>query len=189
MSLSGVILAGGKSSRMGVDKALLPFKEYSSLAEYQYRKLQEIFDNVYISTKENKFDFKANLIYDKYQNSNPLNAIISALEFTKGDIFLISVDMPLISKDTIKKLVDSYTNNKGYDIYIAKSLNGIEPTVAIYKQSLLNRAIEQYRCNNYKLMSLIKSLNYYEVKFNNLDEFKNLNTPQDYQDVIFLNKK
>jgi molybdopterin-guanine dinucleotide biosynthesis protein A len=43
-----VIFAGGKSSRMGEDKSLLPFGTFSSLAEYQYNRLSNIFDIVYI---------------------------------------------------------------------------------------------------------------------------------------------
>ena len=54
-----VILAGGKSSRMQQDKALLPFGEVNSLAEFQYRRLSKIFSKVYISSKYNKFDFNA----------------------------------------------------------------------------------------------------------------------------------
>ena len=179
--LSGVVIAGGKSSRMGKDKALLPFRECSSLAKYQYRKLEDIFNRVYLSAKSNKFDFRANIIYDKYQDSNPLNAIISALETIKTDIFLISVDMPLVTKSTIKRLIDTYNCNADYEVYIAKSLNGLEPTVAIYRYTLLDRAKKMYKEGNFRLMSLVKKSNYLEVEFNSLDEFINVNTPKEYK--------
>ncbi len=64
MKLSAIILAGGKSGRMKKDKSLLPFNEYNTLAEFQYRRLSKIFSKVYISTKNNKFDFEA--IYIRY---------------------------------------------------------------------------------------------------------------------------
>jgi len=181
--LSGVVIAGGKSSRMGRDKALLPFREYSSLAKFQYKKLEDIFDRVYLSAKSDKFDFKANIIYDKYKDSNPLNAIISALEVTKTDIFLISVDIPLISKESIKRLIEAY-NNLDYDIYIAKSSNGLEPTVAIYRYRVLDRAKQMYSNGNFRLMSLVKNSNYLAVEFNNLDEFINVNTPSEYEKIL-----
>ena len=180
MSLSGVIIAGGKSSRMGRDKALLPFGNYTTLAEFQYRKLEKIFEKVYISTKSNKFPFIANLIYDKYKNSSPLNAIISTLESIGGDIFLLSVDIPFVSIDIIKKLIHTYKKNPNYDIYIAKSPCGLEPTVAIYKQTILNRAKEMYNKGDFKLMNLIKSVKYLEVNFENLEDFINLNTKVEY---------
>jgi len=54
-----VIFAGGKSSRMGEDKSLLPFSSFKTLTEFQLSRLSKIFKNVYISTKEkNKFEFK-----------------------------------------------------------------------------------------------------------------------------------
>jgi len=68
-SRNAIIFAGGKSSRMGRDKALLPFGEYSTLCEYQYQRLAKIFETVHISTKEAKFDFDAPLIYDLYPQS------------------------------------------------------------------------------------------------------------------------
>jgi len=74
--IPAIIFAGGKSSRMGRDKALLPFGGYQSLAQYQYNKLKTIFKDVYISTKKNKFDFEANLIYDTYQINSPLGEFI-----------------------------------------------------------------------------------------------------------------
>ena len=53
-----VIFAGGKSSRMGEDKALLPFGDFPTLTQFQLNKLQKIFNNVYISCKDSsKFDF------------------------------------------------------------------------------------------------------------------------------------
>ncbi|HGZ69822.1 MAG TPA: molybdenum cofactor guanylyltransferase, partial [Nitratifractor sp.] len=80
MLANAVILAGGKSSRMGSDKALLPFGGYPTLAEYQYRRLSILFENVYISTKEDKFDFEAPLILDKEKSSSPLLAAASIFE-------------------------------------------------------------------------------------------------------------
>jgi len=68
-SIPCVIFAGGKSSRMGEDKALLPFASFSTLAEYQQTKLSKLFTHVYISCKEkNNFPFEANFIEDDKTN-------------------------------------------------------------------------------------------------------------------------
>lgn len=55
-----VILCGGKSSRMGEDKALLPFASSNSLTQYQYDRLESYFKNIYISSKIDKFSFLKN---------------------------------------------------------------------------------------------------------------------------------
>jgi len=188
MQLSAVILAGGKSSRMGQDKALLPFGGYNSLAEYQYQKLKKIFNSVYISTKDNKFDFDAKLIYDKYQDSSPLVAIVSIFEELNCDAFLLlSVDIPFVDLKDIEKLIQSYNQNSDYDVYVIKSGNGIEPTAAIYSKTILKNAKKMLDANNHKLTELILQNNYKLIKCDNKENFININTKNDY--LKSLNKK
>ena len=50
-----VILAGGKSSRMGQDKTLLPFGGFVTLTHYQVAKFSKVFDEVFVSSKFEKF--------------------------------------------------------------------------------------------------------------------------------------
>ncbi|NPA51084.1 MAG: NTP transferase domain-containing protein, partial [Epsilonproteobacteria bacterium] len=98
------------------DKALLPFRGYKSLASYQYKRLKPLFNNLYISAKDNKFDFNAPILYDKTNIYSPLAAIYSILTQLKEDIFIIAVDMPLISIASIKELIDIYSKSS-YEIY------------------------------------------------------------------------
>ncbi|WP_228135503.1 NTP transferase domain-containing protein [Halarcobacter anaerophilus] len=80
-----VILCGGKSSRMGEDKALLPFSNSDTLSQYQYEKYKPFFKKVYISSKTNKFDFDANLILDKSNIYSPIVALKSIFESLKDE--------------------------------------------------------------------------------------------------------
>ena len=90
-SINAVIVAGGKSSRMGQDKSLLPFGTYRTLAEYQHVKLSKLFNKVYISTKEDKFDFECLVVKDIFQVSSPLVGLISIFETLQTDeVFIIS---------------------------------------------------------------------------------------------------
>ena len=181
MSLSAVILAGGKSSRMGEDKSLLPFKNVLSMALYQYKKMQKLFDKVYISTKKDKFDFKANLIFDKYKESSPLVAIVSIFQELKCDaFFLISVDMPLVDTEDIKKLIDLYKTNPNYDVYTIKTQNGLEPTVAIYTKSILKNAKSMLESNQHRLNMLIKTSNFVAITTNKSKKYVNLNSKNEY---------
>jgi len=176
---TAIIFAGGKSSRMKRDKALLPFGGYNTLAEYQYRRLSQIFNNVYISAKSNKFDFRANIVVDSSKIYSPLIGIISVFETLKVDeVFIISVDIPFISFDIIQ---DIYRNNScEYDIVVAKSKNGIEPLCGIYKRDILEVAKLNLNRHIYRLKALLNSVNTKIVDFNLKDEFLNLNTPQIY---------
>jgi molybdopterin-guanine dinucleotide biosynthesis protein A len=183
---TAVIFAGGKSSRMKQDKALLPFGGYNTLTEYQYQRLSKIFNRVYISAKSNKFDFNADMIFDKNtQIFSPLIGIISIFETLDLDeVFIISVDIPFISEEIIQKL---YKNSSiEHDIVVAKSKNGIEPLCGIYRRDVLEVAKANLENNIHKLKALLNSLNTKVVDFNLKDEFLNLNTPQIYNSSLNL---
>ncbi len=183
---NAVILAGGKSSRMGEDKALMPFGGYNSMAEYQYRRLQKLFKNVYISTKENKFDFKANIILDKYPQSSPMVAIASIIEELNDDFFLISVDMPLLSTDAINALIYEYNRGIKCDIYVLKSPNGLEPTATIYTKNILTKVKNLLEKDIHRLNYLLSELNKVTIKWDNYLEFININDKKTYNSTLKL---
>jgi len=184
---TAIIFAGGKSSRMHKDKALLPFGGYNSLSQYQYERLSKIFNRVYISAKINKFDFRADIILDNSSIYSPLVGIVSIFETLDLDeIFIISVDIPFVSFDIIEQL---YRNcSIEYDIVVAKSKNGLEPLCGIYKREVLEVAKYNLKRGVYRLKALLGSVNTKVVDFNLEREFLNLNTPQVYFESLSLLK-
>ena len=181
-----VIMAGGKSSRMKKDKALLPFGGFSTLAEYQYQRLLPYFDNIFISSKNNKFNFPIRIIEDCYADSSPLVALISifeTLEETK-EVFVLSVDAPFVSPKSIEKL---YQNSyKYHDIIVAESNNGVEPLCAIYKNSILEPAKRLLKKNNHRLQTLLNEVQTVKIKIEGEREFMNLNYPREYEEAKSL---
>lgn len=181
-----VIFAGGKSSRMGEDKALLPFKNSNTLTEFQLSRLSKIFKTVYISCKnKDKFNFKANFIEDiKTDNIfAPTTGFISIFNTLDVDsFFTISVDSPFIDKAIIKKLIDADTNN--LDATIAKTSSGIQPMCGIYHKSLKNEFQKMLDENNHKLGFLLKNSNTKYIDFEDSKYFLNLNNPQEYQEAL-----
>jgi len=178
-NLVAIIFAGGRSSRMGTDKSLLAFRDKSSMAQFQYDKLNSIFSKVYISAKSDKFDFNPPLIVDIYPQSSPLVAIISIFETLKIDeAFILSVDTPFIDKDIIEKLYRYNDNSK--DIIVAKTQDGIQPLCGIYKKSILKNAKEYLEKDIHKLTYLIKNSNTTFVEFEDESKFANLNYREDY---------
>jgi molybdopterin-guanine dinucleotide biosynthesis protein A len=174
-----IIFAGGKSSRMGQDKALLPFGGYKTLSEFQHERLSKLFKKVYISAKENKFDFDVNVIEDRYKESSPLVGIISVFETLKVDtIFILSVDAPFVNKEVIDKLINS---NNRFDTVIAKSKSGMQPLCGVYKRSVLPIAQEHLKEGNHRLNNLLKKVDTQFVPFKDDDLFINLNHPHEYE--------
>ncbi len=179
---TAVIFAGGKSSRMGSDKALLPFGRYSSLSQYQYEKLQKIFNTVYISAKHDKFDFSPPIIADIYEQSSPLVGLISIFEtINEDEVFILSVDAPMIEKEIIEQLYQTALSDQNADAVIARSPQGLEPLCGIYRRSIVPLAKEFLELDNHKLVTLLsKSKSIYHL-FDSDEPFLNLNHPSEYE--------
>ncbi len=179
-----IVISGGKSSRMGRDKALLEFGGYPTMAEYQYRKLEGIFDNVYISAKDDKFDFHSKLILDRYETSSPMVALASGGEqIPDRAIFVLSVDTPMVDRHTIEKMLAEYERVQT-DILIASSPNGTEPLCAIYSKKALQSAKELVSNNIHKLHTLLELSQTRICYFEDGSLFTNLNTPEEYNRAI-----
>lgn len=175
-----VLFAGGKSSRMGKDKALLPFDGYNSMSAYQYEKLKRIFEHVYLSTKEKKFDFNAPLIIDRHEVHSPLAGLVSVFETLDTDaVFVLSVDMPFIGEEEITPVIEA---SKGAeDAVIAQSPEGTEPLCGLYRRTILPMAQEQLAKNHHRLMTLLENADTTFVPFGEAQAFMNLNRPEDYE--------
>jgi len=180
---TAIIFAGGKSSRMGQDKALLPFGGFSTLAQYQYQRLSKLFDRVYISAKSNKFDFEVEVIEDCYKESSPLVALVSIFERLEvQEVFVLSVDAPFVDSFTIDRLYRDSLSSK--DIIVALSPHGIEPLCAIYKRNILPKAKELIEKGTHRLQTLLSSVETQIIKFDSEDIFMNLNYIEDYRQAI-----
>ena len=183
-NISCVIFAGGKSSRMGQDKSLLPFGDFESLTEYQYQRLTKLFENVYISAKENKFDFDAEIIEDSpsdnlYAPTAGFEAMFKKLEDER--IFVLSVDTPFISEEEIKILLKN--DSESIDAVIAETASGSHPICGIYHRSLLPAFETMLKEDNHRLGQLLKRSKTKFVKFENEEAFVNLNHLHEYEEA------
>ncbi len=187
-----VIFAGGKSSRMGRDKALLPFGGFDTLTEFQYQKFKPYFDNIYISTKErDKFNFDADFIedvpfYDKDSGElifSPAVAMYSVFEKIGADkIFAVSVDTPFFDIEHFNKLKSA--DNEAFDIIASRNRNDIQPLCSIYKKSCKDELLKMIEQDVHKIRILTKNLNTFYVDFNEDKAFLNMNNPQDYKEGL-----
>jgi len=177
-----VIVAGGKSSRMQTDKALLSFGGFGSLAEFQYVRLAQHFSKVYLSSKENKFDFKAPIIKDVNNCSSPLVALVSIFETLSCDeVFVLSVDAPFVSYEVIERLYEAREAND--DVIVVESTNGVEPLCAIYRRTILPKAQMALKQNQHRLQSLFAQLSVKKVFIEEAKFFMNLNYREEYEEA------
>jgi len=189
LNIPCVILAGGKSSRMGEDKSLLPFNGYSSLIQFQYTRLSEYFETIYISSKRDKVAFLkesgeyegANFIFDDMDIFSPLAALKTILKtLNNNEIFIITVDTPFISIDTIQIIIE---NSKNHEISVAQT-DKTHNLCGVFSKSLLPTIENMLNKDIHKINYLLKSSDTNYTTFNNKDEFLNLNTPEDYKKAL-----
>jgi molybdopterin-guanine dinucleotide biosynthesis protein A len=180
--MPAVLFAGGKSSRMGRDKTLLPFSGYRSLSEFQYARLGKLFQTVYISAKNNKFDFQAHLIEDLYEVASPLVGIISVFESLDAEeVFILSADAPFVDKTVIYTLIK---NRGDHDAVIARTKSGKQPLCGIYRRSVLSAAQENFKADDHRIGNLLNRVNTKFIFFEDDAAFSNLNHPHEYEEAV-----
>lgn len=184
-TLSCILFAGGKSSRMGEDKSLLPFGGFPTLTQYQYDRLAKLFSHVSISTKSaEKFDFKASFLLDPPDaDFAPTAGFVSAFR-ALGDerIMILSVDTPFVDAAVFQSLIDA--DEEGLDAVIARTATGSHPLCGIYHRSLFEEFERMLREGDHRLGKLLASRQTRYVEFSNEEAFANLNHPHEYKEAL-----
>lgn len=173
-----VILAGGKSSRMGTPKALLPLGESTFLDHMIHT--AGIFDRLSLSANDPLYDdFRCPRIPDIHREIGPLGAIHAALTHASGDwVFLLPCDMPLLRQETILQIFDQADWTA--DCNLIRCGDHDFPTVALYHKRLLPQVEQQILTGNYRLMRLLDQANTHVITLKQEGEFQNINSPEDY---------
>ena len=187
--ISGFVLAGGKSSRMGRDKALLDFRG-QPLLPYMLNLLRPFCSDTFISGNNPVYQmFGVKVIPDIYADKGPISGIFSVLNFTQSDWNLIvSVDVPMVNHELLLYLID---HRNSYDAVVPVHSEGTEPLIALYHKRIIPIIQEMIDTNDYKLMNLFKRINTYYLDCNELVRrhphlFLNVNKLDDYQAIQVL---
>ena len=188
---SAVVLAGGKSSRMGFDKSTMVLQN-KKLIESTIKKLDSLFDDIIISVDsiEKKSEFNhAKIAVDKVKGVGPLGGMISALEMAQSDkLFVIPCDMPVIDTKYISFMMKYMDDN---EIILSEKNGYFEPFPGFYSKSLIPRIEELINQNRRSIRSIFecsrtKVISESEWKKLGFSEeiFTNLNTTQDVEKYL-----
>ncbi len=153
MELTGIILAGGLSKRMGTDKGLVEFRG-KQLVQYAIDLISSHCSDIVISANDREYGkFGFPVVSDEIKEIGPAGGIYSALRKTDTDFNLIvSCDMPLLNEDAVDLLLK---NVSGISNFIASHKQGIEPLFGIYHKNFLGVLEEAIRQNTYKMRAIL----------------------------------
>lgn len=152
MDLTGIILAGGKSLRMGTDKASLKLNG-KTLLERSIELVQPFCDSLLISSNNSKHErsgFK--IISDEIENCDPIGGIYSTLKISEPDWnFIISVDYAFVESDFVQFLISELDD---FDAVVPVHSKGKEPLIALYHKNSLPEIEKMLNSGNFKVHNL-----------------------------------
>ena len=183
-NITGIILAGGKSSRMGTDKGFLllnnkPFVQYSIDA------LKPLVSEIIIVSDNPEYDvFGLKRVNDITKNAGPVAGIYAGLSASSTEYnIVLSCDIPLISTEVLQKLINAIDADS--EIILAESNGKSMPLIAIYKKSIaetFNTFLEQDERRLRVVVNACKSKNIIlenELAFTTM----NVNTPNELKTI------
>ncbi|MEW6366133.1 MAG: molybdenum cofactor guanylyltransferase [Acidobacteriota bacterium] len=179
---SAIILAGGESTRMGRDKALLPFKG-RPLVQNIFETIEPYFDEIILSSNHpERYGFlKARVVLDEETGRGPLMGLYSALRASSSEInFVVACDIPEVNVRFMLSLLEHAAE---YDAVVASIGEWREPLFSVYRKSLTSviRAVLDEGKN--KITCVFGRC---RVKYLQMEEaawYRNINTDEDYESL------
>ncbi len=183
-NITGIILAGGKSSRMGQDKGL-KLHNGKPFIKHIINAIQSITNEILIITSSVDYKvFDYHCIPDLIPNQGPVGGIDTGLKYTKTEKNLVlSCDVPFVTSAVLNNLISEYEPN--YDVITYEDI----PLITLYSKSAERNFFESIEK---KRLSLRKTLSTLKVKSIPIGQsiepyVKNINTPQQYKEATQWN--
>ena len=186
--VTGIVLAGGKSRRMGTEKGLLKVGG-KHMIEYSIEVFEGICDQILIIENSDAYNFLGyEVIPDKIPKSGPMGGIYTGLLNSTNDLNLVlSCDMPFIRAELLNDLV---RNSEEYDIVVPwHGEQKFEPMCSFYHKNvakLFHEFIEQQNFkipDTFKLLKTNKFLINQELNYYAKDLFFNVNSKEELEQI------
>lgn len=188
--VSAFVLAGGRSSRMGTDKALLRFGD-ENLLQIALRKATAMCPAPVIVGDRGRYGAYGTVIEDRFPGCGPLGGIHAALAATQSDLnVILSVDTPLMTSEFLVWLVGRA--REGSDLAVVpQSGDRSQPLSAVYRRAALPVIEHALRLGDFKVDRIFSQIPTRFVLESELrsagfgpEMFCNLNTPDEYETAV-----
>jgi molybdenum cofactor guanylyltransferase len=187
MQMTGVILAGGKSRRMGRDKAFLPFGK-GLLIERVIEVIQRVTADVVVitNTPEQYQRFGLPMFADVIPEAGSLGGIYTGLAYAKTPYNLcLACDMPFVKPAFLRFLCDTAT---GADVVIPRNAEDFQPLCAVYSQVCREPIRQKIEAGRLKITGFFDEVRVRVIEGELLASydphdvmFFNANTPEEYE--------
>jgi molybdenum cofactor guanylyltransferase len=192
MQVTGVVLAGGKSRRMGRDKAFLPFGP-GLLIERVIEVVQQVTAEVILitNTPEQYQRFGLPMFSDVMAQAGPLGGIYTGLISAKTPYSLcLACDMPFVQATFLRFLCDTAAEA---DVVIPRNAGNFQPLCAVYSQVCREPIRHQVEAGRLKITGFFDQVRVRVIDGNLLARydpydimFFNANTPQEYDEARLM---
>jgi molybdopterin-guanine dinucleotide biosynthesis protein A len=178
VSRAGYLLAGGRSTRMGRDKALLPLRG-ASLGESVARIVEAAAGNVSVVGRAELASFRS--IPDRFPGEGPLGGILTALADSTADWNLIvACDMPAVTVEFLVTLLEA-AERRDADALLPTGPSGRpEPLCAVYHRRSIERLEAAFSGGVRKVREAAAGLAMIVLPVEEVAYFQNVNTPEDW---------
>lgn len=182
--ITGIILAGGRSSRIGSDKGFLLLNE-KAFIQHIIEAMQPLVKDIIIVSNNSDYDIlNLKRVNDLIENSGPLAGIYSGLHHSNTENNLVlSCDVPLINTETLKKLTANIEEH--IDVIQLESKGKTMPLIAMYKTHCKNKFFELLQQGEKRLRFAVKQCKVKTITLNTeLEKFTvNINTQHHLRDL------
>lgn len=191
--LTGIILAGGKSRRMGTNKAFLPIGE-ERLIDRTIRTFKDIFSDVIVVTNTplDYLEQDCTIATDIIKSKGALGGIYTGLFYASCEhAFISACDMPLLNKKFIEYMIERCNND--HDIVVPELPEGFQPLHAIYSRRCLPAIKRMIGQDKLKITGFYKGLKTVAIPENVITQFDpegkmflNVNTQEEFREILLI---
>ena len=188
MEISGIVIAGGKSLRMGTDKSSLMFRNQSFL-DRAVGLLQHFTNDIIVSTNKNIPHNAYKTIPDIVPDTGPMGGLHACLPQIKNDrALVIPVDMPLLNVEALQYLLQQVDMQQKLTVF--KAGDCLQMLTGVYHKDIVPLLQTHLGTGDYRLRNLLKKIPHQIVDAGEFSSiFVNVNTPEQLNKLNFENGK
>jgi molybdopterin-guanine dinucleotide biosynthesis protein A len=178
--ITGVVLAGGLSRRMGQDKGSMLFRD-KALILYSYEVLKPFVNSVWLSSNQKPHaSFGLPMLADIHHSIGPIGGLHAALIAAPTEwILVLPCDTPLVQAELIMQLFNTSISTDCQAI-VPSHDGHFEPLFALYHKNTIDQINIQISKGDYKMTHFIEQINTVIVQVSQQKSFVNINTPEDF---------